>query len=197
MAITRARTSSVAQGPSTRKTVLAGNDVILGGSYDAIATSNGTGSSGVINFTSIPSTYKHLQLRIMAIPTGNDTIVCRVGNGSIDTGSNYARHTLNGNGTNAAANGTASFDYWNIYGWRIVSDTTNPMVAVVDILDYANTSKYKTFRSLSGTDKNGSGEVALNSGLWLNTLAINQIRIYSESGNNWTTSSQFDLYGIK
>jgi hypothetical protein len=167
------------------------------GAYDSIATINGTGSSGIINFTSIPSTYTHLQLRISALPTAADTMVCRVGNGSIDTGNNYARHSLNGNGTNAAATAGTSFSYFNIYGYRVTADTTNPTVAVIDFLDYANTSKNKTARILSGTDKNGSGEIDFNSGLWMNTAAINQIRIYTESGNNYTTSSTFALYGIK
>jgi hypothetical protein len=168
-------------------------------SYESIATLNGTGSSGQINFTSIPSTYKHLQLRISALPTVADQMACRVGNGSIDTGSNYARHSLNGNGATAAANGTASFTYFNVYGWRVSGSTTNPIVAVVDFFDYANTSKNKTMRMISGMDNNGSGEVALNSGLWMNsTNAINQIRIYAEDGlANWTTSSTFALYGIK
>jgi hypothetical protein len=165
---------------------------------EPIATINGTGSSGIINFTSIPLTYKHLQIRVIALPSAADQLVCRVGNGSIDTGSNYSRHTLNGNGTNAAANGTANYGYFNIYGWRVGGSTTNPMVAIVDILDYANTNKYKTIRILSGMDSNGSGEVALNSGLWMNTASINQIRLYAEDGlGNWSTSSRFSLYGIK
>jgi hypothetical protein len=166
-------------------------------SYESIATVTGTGSSGVINFTSIPGTFKHLQIRISALPTAAETIACRVGNGSIDTATNYTRHSLNGNGTDAAAYGVANFAYWNIYGLRVVSDTTNPIVAVVDILDYADTNKFKTFRALSGTDKNGSGEVALNSGLWRSTSAIDQIRVFAEGAGNWATSSTFALYGIK
>ena len=80
------------------------------GAYDSIATATGTGSSGIINFTSIPSTYTHLQLRVSALPSSVDQMVCRVGNGSIDTGSNYARHTLNGNGTNTATKSTINFN---------------------------------------------------------------------------------------
>jgi hypothetical protein len=166
-------------------------------SFESIATATGTGSSGVINFTSIPSTFKHLQIRISALPTAAETIACRVGNGSIDTASNYTRHSLNGNGTDAAAYGVANFAYWNIYGLRITSDTTNPIVAIVDILDYADTNKFKTFRALSGTDKNGGGEIALNSGLWRSTSAIDQIRVFAEGAGNWATSSTFALYGIK
>jgi hypothetical protein len=121
----------------------------------------------------------------------------QVGNGSIDTGSNYARHSLNGNGTNAAATALASYTQFNIYGYRVGGSTSAPTVGIVDILDYANTSKNKTFRILSGMDNNGSGEIDFNSGLWANTAAITNIRIFSESGANWSTTSSFALYGIK
>jgi len=169
------------------------------GAYDALATVTPSGSTKTITFTAIPNTYKHLQLRVMALPSAADQLVCRVGNGSIDSGSNYARHTLNGNGTNAAANGTANYTYFNIYGWRVGGSTTSPMVAIVDFLDYANTSKNKTVRILSGMDNNGSGEVALNSGLWMNsTNPINQISVYAEDNlGNWTSTSSFSLYGVR
>jgi hypothetical protein len=71
-------------------------------------------------------------------------------------------------------------------------------VAVCDILDYTNTNKYKTVRSLSGHDQNGSGYVTLMSGSWRNTAAITSITILRDSGGaNLTQYSQFALYGIK
>jgi hypothetical protein len=166
------------------------------GAFDSIATASGTGSSGIINFTSIPATYTHLQVRIMCISSFSDQPIMQVGNGSIDTGSNYARHSFNGNGTNAAGHGS-SYTQFNIYGYRVGGSTSVPTVGIVDILDYANTSKNKTFKILSGCDKNGTGEIDFNSGLWMNTAAITNIRIFSESGSNWSTTSHFALYGIK
>jgi hypothetical protein len=178
--------------------MLAGNDVILPGSYDAIATVNGTGSSGVITFSSIPSTYKHLQLRAIvrntSTGTGEQTVLVVA---NLDTGNNYATHRLTGNGSATGAQSYTSapdiVPYFNpsngnsanIYG-----------VYIWDILDYANTSKNKTFRLLGGVDFNGSGTVGLISGVWFNTGAINSLRLTS-GGGNWTTASQFDLYGIK
>jgi hypothetical protein len=73
--------------------------------------------------------------------------------------------------------------------------TTAPTATVTDIIDYANTNKYKTLRSLGGTDRNGTGEIQLASGLWMNTTAISSIQI--TTGANFTTTTQFALYGVK
>jgi len=69
-------------------------------------------------------------------------------------------------------------------------------VSVIDILDYANTSKNKTIRALDGMDANGSGQVILNSGLWINTAAITSVTLQA-SASSFTTASHFALYGIK
>jgi hypothetical protein len=68
---------------------------------------------------------------------------------------------------------------------------------VIDILDYANTNKYKTIRSLSGTSyNNNNGAVGLFSGSWRNTNAITAITLQA-SAANLAQYSQFALYGIK
>jgi hypothetical protein len=63
-------------------------------------------------------------------------------------------------------------------------------------LDYTNTNKNKTARSLWGYDANGSGYVGLYSGLWRNTSAINRIDYVPASGT-FPQYSSFALYGIK
>jgi hypothetical protein len=69
--------------------------------------------------------------------------------------------------------------------------------SVVDILDYKNTNKFKTMRSLDGYDNNGDGYVFLQSFLWRSTSAITDIQISLGGGANITTASQFALYGIR
>jgi hypothetical protein len=68
---------------------------------------------------------------------------------------------------------------------------------VVDILDYANTNKYKTTRNLMGFDYNGSGTIRSISGLWMSTSAINSITLTTGTSSNWQGDTQFALYGIK
>lgn len=163
-------------------------------SFESIATATGTGSSGTITFSSIPSTYKHLQIRYSVLTaTSGDDVFYRF-NG--DTGSNYARHFLYGDGTSAAASGQATQTFLIADSGSGESSSTQPMTGIVDIQNYASTTQNKTARGFNGIDKNGSGIITLNSGLWLSTTAINSITFYTSS-YNYTTGTTFALYGIK
>jgi hypothetical protein len=77
-----------------------------------------------------------------------------------------------------------------------IASANTMAVMIVDVADYASTTKNKTLRIFSSHDQNGSGEVWLNSGLFNSTAAITSIQINAQGGN-WTTASQFSLYGIK
>lgn len=164
-----------------------------GNSYESITTLSGTGSSGTIAFTSIPSTYKHLQIRATYQCSTTDNPYIRVGGGSIDTAANYSWHHFYGNGSSALSNGNGSQTF-TYFGYS--QNTTNPNVGIIDILDYASVNKNKTFRILAGQDNTGSGEVALWSGSWQNSsTAIASISLIT--GGNFSTASRFALYGIK
>jgi hypothetical protein len=165
---------------------------VAGTDYESISTTTvGGGGSSSITFTSIPSTYTHLQLRYI---TSNNSTVAMAFNS--DTGSNYSQHYLYGDGSTAGAGGSANTTYTDIgyYG----SVTSNVFMAgVVDILEYKNTNIYKTMRVLQGVDINGSGgQLALKSGSWRNTNAISTITITPPFGT-FAQYSSFALYGIK
>jgi hypothetical protein len=202
MAITRATTSSVAQGPSTRKTVLGGNAVILPGSYDAIGTAVvGAGGQTTVTFTSIPQTYKHLQLRGIGRSTraiSGESAWLYFNN---DTGTNsYSVHGISGNGSAASAYGIPTPNGGGVQGGLIPGSTATTDCFggfVIDILDYTNTNKHTTTRSLTGQDLNGSGTMRLISSLWMNTAAVTSIKIDTQGGGDFVRYTQFDLYGIK
>jgi len=168
-------------------------------SYESIATVTvGAGGSSSISFTSIPSTYKHLQIRYSAIPTSTTSghrVRLRFNS---DTANNYATHILLGDGavTNAIAATstsqiTAGSNIVNIGSLMAIS-------GVIDVLDYALTTKNRTVRTLTGGDFNGNGEMDLTSGLWINTAnAITSILLYFDSPNTVAQHSRFALYGIK
>jgi hypothetical protein len=157
-------------------------------SYESISTVPvGAGGTSTITFSSIPSTYKHLQIRGLvkfgAASYGNIRF-----NGDT-TAANYRSHGLFGNGSTATANTAANAAYSPFDGaaqWGSF---------VLDILDYTNTSKYKTTRELGGWDNNGSGLSYLASNLWMSTSAINQIVFTTPS--TFQEYSSFALYGIK
>ena len=161
-----------------------------GGDYESIATVTvGSGGSSTITFSSIPSTYQHLQIRALMLTTSASNLITRA-NG--DTGTNYSYHELTGSGSAAASGGSASTaSPYSGY------TSTQPGIMVQDFLDYANTNKYKTFRTLSGSDANGSGFILMRSALWQNTSAITQLTITVSGGANFNQYSSFALYGIK
>ena len=175
---------------------LVGNPVIMPGSYESIATVDvGAGGTGSIVFSSIPSTYTHLQIRGInktTAGTGNEWLTFQV-NGA--TTNIVARHTLLGDGATASAEAeTTTQSTWFAFG--SASSTTSAFgVLVMDVLDYANTNKNKTFRTFSGWDKNGSGYVALNSNLWNSTSAITSITLIPRT-NSFAQYSSFALYGV-
>jgi hypothetical protein len=120
-----------------------------------------------------------------------------------DTASNYSNHNLRGNGANAqsgASVGSTSADSAIIIPGKSGSNENVTFgVGVVDILDYANTNKYKTIRSINGADFNGSGSVFMGSSNWRNTAAITSITITCDVTylTNFLTNSIFSLYGVK
>jgi hypothetical protein len=164
------------------------------GSYESIATVTvGSGGSATIEFTSIPATYTHLQLRgIVKCTTNDDDLGLRFNS---DSATNYDGHRVYGSGSSASADSSITKSQWDFAG-RTGSGTSNFGVSVIDILDYANTNKYKTTRALYGRDSNGSGWAMFSSGLWRSTSAITSIT-FVPSGGNFAQYTQFALYGIK
>jgi len=180
----------------------------LTGSYDAIATAtvDASGASS-ITFSSIPQTYTHLQLRGTLQDNratyGFDDIDLRFNS---DSGTNYARHYLGGDGSSAYS-GAASTPstYLHIDGGSGSSAINASMfgAVIIDILDYTNTNKLKTLRALGGADNNGSGRVVLSSGLWfkagtgVTSDAISSISIAPDAGSQFNQYSTITLYGVK
>ena len=164
--------------------------------YESIATSTPNGTS--VTFSSIPQTYKHLQVRAISRTTRSDAsvdgIYARI-NG--DTAANYSYHMLYGDGSSLAAySGTNTTTMVGSFGGADALTAANLFtVSVWDILDYTNTNKYKTTRSLTGYDANGSGTVSFASGNWRNTTAVTSLTFLAEG--NFVANSHFALYGIK
>lgn len=176
---------------------------VLPSSYESIATITvGSGGSAGASFTSIPSTYTHLQLRWIGRASQANTglgVYMRINN---NTGSNYARHWIRGDGSATSASSTTSGTRIDLGG---VPGANSPSgifgMGIIDILDYTNTNKYKTIRSLQATNQNTTADdnIFLASGfMFANTNAITQIDVVADSsGVGWVEYSHFALYGIK
>jgi hypothetical protein len=171
------------------------------GAYESIATTTLGSATSTITFSSIPGTYTHLQVRMIMRNNSNsggggeENLQVQI-NG--DTASNYSSHAVLGNGSSAAAWSSLGSTIYPSYGMIPMSNATASVfgTVIVDLLDYANTNKYKTLRFLGGVDKNGSGYAALSSGSWRSTSATTSITFYPLAGS-FDTYSSFALYGIR
>jgi hypothetical protein len=174
-----------------------------GGDFESIATVTvGGGGAASIEFTSIPAgTYQHLQVRMLQKFTTASGIISNARmRFNSDTGNNYARHNLYGTGSSAFAYAESSMGYAYV-GWPLDSSATTASTfspAVIDLLDYASTSKTKTVRVLHGNEANNSsyGNVGVSSALWNSTSAVTTITLTSDTGN-WAQHTTAALYGIK
>jgi hypothetical protein len=172
-----------------------------GGDFESIATVTvGSGGAANVTFSSIPSTYQHLQIRMIARSTasGSSAGATSLLRFNSDTGSNYSQHYLYGQGSSASAAGVASQTAIQAGLFPQTSATASAFGGVViDILDYTSTSKNTTVRTLEGSDLNGSGGVAIRSGAWFSTAAVTDIVLIDHTGNNFAQYSTAALYGVK
>jgi len=155
--------------------------------YEPIATTTGTGSAGDITFSSIPTTYTDLVLVANIFTTANANEVMRL-NG--DTGNNYSTTSFYGDGTSALSS-RASNNNVMIFQNEVFSASSVSALTVFNIMNYANTTIYKTVINRSN-QANRAAETHVS--LWRNTAAITSITI---SGATFTTDAKFTLYGIK
>ena len=202
MATSRISTSSILQGFPKSRSLLAGN-----AAYDPAATfliqrTAGNGSNTSITFSSIPQTYKHLQIRCLSRNSsggsGNANLNIRLNS---DSGSNYTRHYLRGDGSSASAYGDISSTYAIVQDGDLnwTASSLYKAVSIIDIHDYSSSTKNKTVRSLAGADVNASGygvSIGLSSALWVNTAAVTSITITSSGATAFDSTSTFALYGM-
>ena len=158
--------------------------------YEKVASYTVASSGSISTFTlsSIPATYTDLVLICISEATPGPEIWMRLNS---DTGSNYSRTLVTGNGTSALSNRSTSST--KIF----LNDGVTSNVAsnqIVNIMNYSNTTTYKTVisRSDSTTD---AAQALVN--LWRSTSAINSITILFDRASTFNAGSTFTLYGIK
>lgn len=169
------------------------------GTYEIIATQTLISNGSPVTFSSIPQTYTDLRLIITGgIVDGGFTFGIRVGNGSVDTGSNYSWTYLEGGGASAYSSRGSNFSQGILLNGTGSNNLSN--VITVDFLNYSNTTTYKTWLCRAGFPTVFATAVV---DLWRSTSAINTISIAeSNSANffnygNMLAGTTFNLYGIK
>lgn len=198
MAVSSFKRSLFTSNPDRYDSFLAGNNAYIPNSFESIATATPT-TGASITFSSIPSTYKHLQLRIIGRSDDATNNVALYIQPNSATGSVYTLHELYGDGASIVASGYGTGTYLDgayteVFGSFVAANTMG--VSITDFIDYASTTKTKTMRIFSGADRNGNGHVELKSSLWTSTNAITSIKVAMLSGN-FVSGTVISLYGIK
>ena len=157
----------------------------------------GSGGASSIDFTSIPSTFTDLLVKISSRGTNaavNPTLVLHLHN---DTGATaYSYRVLQGNGSSSSSfNSIQSFAY---LGNHSGSTATANTFGNGELYNPNYTSaNYKSFSVDSVGENNASTIYAeLTANLWSNTAAITKISIIAFSGANFVQYSTASLYGI-
>jgi hypothetical protein len=175
--------------------------------FESIATL--TSGGGAVTFSSIPQTYRHLQLRVLArssVGGRGDNINLRF-NG--DTSTNYGSVNF----LTGGQGGPASFSMGNNRtALEAIMCITGNSVAnqyfvgggILDIYDYTSTTKHKSVTAWSGYEPNDTYPTTQqNQGLWFKagsgttSEAINSITISDYNGASWYGNNTFALYGVK
>jgi hypothetical protein len=183
-------------GASARAYGLGAGGVAIG-DFESIASTTVGTATPTITFSSIPQTFSHLQLRMIVRSAGasSDWIRIRPNN---DSSSVYSYHYLIGTGYLTFSGAELSNTSMRVDKPTLSGDTANIFgTNVSDLLDYANTNKFKTLRTIYGLDVNGAGEVGLTSSNWRSTTAITSLVITLNTGSNFAVNSSFALYGVK
>lgn len=179
---------------------LVGNVAYVPDDFELISTTRLTASQASVNFdtSSLVGSYKHLQIRMLSRTDRvnyNATIGARFNS---DTSSSYSYHELygTGSGVSSAASPDSSYAFaGNATGSSAASTLFTP--SILDIFDFANTSKYKTTKNLTGVHTGNTQYIEFMSSNWRNTAAITSIDLFAANASNILSGSRFSLYGIR
>ena len=171
-------------------------------SFESIATYLGDGTASTFTFSSIPQTYKSLQIRMISrddySSSSINSVLMRPNN--VSSTSSYTYHNLGGEGSTGYSSGVGT----GTYGFFFMPEPSDGSLsstfgaAIIDIVNYTS-SNYKTMRAFTGLERNlgsGNGSVTLRSSLFLSTSAITSISFTTNIGK-FMTGTSFALYGIK
>lgn len=161
--------------------------------YKVIATTTLGSATANIDFTSITNAYSDLVLVCNFTTAANTSITFRVGNGSLDTGSNYSCTVLEGNNSQARSATDPNTNSGFLTGLYAQIVAGNRAQTITHIQGYSNTTTNKTWLTRGGVNTQWTDSAT---GLWRSTSAINTLRVFNNTGANFAAGSVFTLYGI-
>ena len=142
-------------------------------------------------FSSIPATYTDLVIILNCGSTvANNSFALRF-NG--DSANNYSNTGVYGNGSSAASSRESNQPYIYFANTIPVTATVGNANNIVNVMNYSNTTTYKTVLARNNNTASGTEAVV---GIWRSTSAINSI-LFSYTGGEIKVGSTITIYGIK
>ena len=170
-----------------------------GATYVSLASNTLSSSAASVTFSSIPGTYTDLVIiaSVLGITGGAAGANTNFLTFNGDTGANYSKTQLTGNASSASSYNTTSANSMNLgNGNEANSNTLDFAPQIYQIINYANSTTYKTVLGRANDVLSSSSRTAAFVGLWRSTAAITSITISTDSSGGWYASSTFTLYGI-
>ena len=158
-----------------------------GATYFPLATTTLGSAVASYTFSSISASYTDLVIVVSGIGASTNNLLMQVGNGSVDTGTNYSNTYMYGDGSSAVSGRETSVARMAV--GRV--SATNPATNVIQIMNYSNTTTYKTALNRGGIDI-----TVATVNLWRSTAAINIIKLYPDGSVNFATGTTLTIYGI-
>lgn len=148
------------------------------------------------SFLNIPQTYQDLMIVCSIRGTYNNTLEY-TGLQFNGNSTNYSTTFISGNGLSASSSRWTNMGYTSQHVIAALQNTSGVFSTIVyHILDYKNSSNFKTVLSRNASDLNGSGNTELTVSLWRNTAPITRVDI-AMANFAAVPGSTFTLYGIK
>jgi hypothetical protein len=161
-----------------------------GKTYEPIATTTLGSATSSVTFSSISGNYTDLVLIVEgAMASGSTSNFVMQFNSDTGSNTNYSSTRMLGDGVAASTARNTNFSY------AMIGDIdTNRFTSINHIMNYANTSTYKTVLSRTGAAGSYLGAYV---SLWRSTAAITSVVLKKDGGGNFVSGSTFTLYGIK
>ena len=167
----------------------------MANTYKLISSNTLSSSTRTVTFSSIPSTYSDLVLRISGRLDGNSNGFDITFNGNTTAGV-YRNIYLVSSGSSFEVSNSGNTNI-NLTGVNSSTTTSNTFGNMEIYIPNYQVAARKPFSSLGATENNATAaKLEINAGLFLSTAAITSITLDSTASYNFVSGSSFYLYGI-
>lgn len=159
--------------------------------YIPLATKTLTATAATVTFSSISQAYRDL-VCVMQVGATLGASITATFNG--DSGTNYSRVFMMGNGSTTTSSAPAAAPFFNFTA-NSYTDLALTTGLIINVFDYSATDKHKTVLSRSDIASGTYPATTASASRWASTAAVTSFTL-GTGGNTFSIGSTFTLYGI-